>query len=246
MEAFQSAPYYKKIKQELYSRIQNGDWGEGDRLPSEKKLCEEFGVSRITVRQAIWYGVNEGFLETYPGKGTFVKKRKASRGFIKNKDFSTMIREMGKEPRSEILDYQTISSAIQNPKLIEIFDTKRIINLVILGLGDDEPSVYYSSFFPYELGTKMVEKAKERVSKKLPFSTYDLYGDGVGVAPSKAHQTYEAVQVDKRIAQILKIPFKSPGFLIKSVFYTLDDKPLEYREGVYRGDRFVFHVTREF
>lgn len=157
-----------------------------------------------------------------------------------------MIREMGKEPISRILEWRILSLTIGNPKLIEIFDTKKIVNLIILGLGDDEPSVYYSSYFPYELGIKIVEKAKERISKNLPFSTYDLYQDGVGVFPGKAHQTYEAIQVDKKIAGILKIPLRSAVFLIKSVFYTMDDKPLEYREATYRGDRFIFHVTREF
>lgn len=76
MEFLNATPYYKKIKQELNSRIQQGEWKEGDRLPSEKKLCEEFGVSRITIRQAILQGVNEGFLETYRGKARLLKRGK--------------------------------------------------------------------------------------------------------------------------------------------------------------------------
>ena len=241
-----SAPYYKQIKQEIYSRIQRGEWKEGDRIPSERKLCEQFGISRITVRQAISQAVNEGILKSYPGKGTFIIKKKASRGFFVNKDFSTMIRELGKEPRSKILESKKVTVTIENIRLTEIFDITQFVNLTILGLGDDEPLIYYSSYFPCELGEKMVEMAKQRVARGLPFSTYDLYKDNVGVFPSKAHQTYESVLANKKISKILNIPDTSPAFFIKSVFYTLDDKPLEYREATYRGDRFIFHAAREF
>lgn len=246
MKLLNSTPYYKQIREEFHSRIQKEQWMEGDRIPSERELCEEFGVSRITIRQAIGQAVNEGILETHPGKGTFVRKRKAGKGFMENISFSEMIRNLNKEPKSKILDCNTTSLTIKDSKLIELFGVRRSINLVILGLGDDEPLIVYSSFFPYELGLKVVEKAKERVSRSLPFSTYDLYQDGIGVFPSKAHQNYEAIQADRKIANILKIPLKSPLFLIKSIFYTFDDKPLEYREATYRGDSFIFHVKRVF
>jgi GntR family transcriptional regulator len=246
MKLSKSTPYYKQVKQEIYSRIQRGEWTEGDRIPSERVLCEQFQISRITVRQAISQAVNEGILKTYPGKGTFVIRKKASRGFFVNKDFSTMIRELGKEPRSRILESKTVTVNVVNYRLTEIFDASTFINLSILGSGNDEPLVYYSSYFPLDLGKKMIEKANQRVNGGLPFSTYDLYKDDVGVFPSKAHQTYESILANKTIAEILNIPETSAVFFIKSVFYMLENKPLEYREATYRGDRFIFHATREF
>ena len=246
MKLSNSTPYYKQIKQEIYSRIQCGEWKEGDRIPSERALCEQFDISRITVRQAISQAVNEGILKTYPGKGTFVIRKKASRGFFVNKDFSTMIRELGKEPQSRILGSKTVKVTVANYKLTEIFDRSRFINLSILGLGDNEPLIHYSSYFPLDLGERMVVKANQRVNSSLPFSTYDLYKDDVGVFPSKAHQTYESILAGNKISKILDIPKTSAVFFIKSVFYTLENKPLEYREATYRGDKFIFHATREF
>jgi GntR family transcriptional regulator len=128
---------------------------------------------------------------------------------------------------------------------MELFGNKDLINLVLLGLGNDEPLIIYSSFFPYDLGIIMVERAKAKVSNGAPFSSFDLY-DGTGVLPKKAYQSFEAVQAVGRTAHILKVPPNSPVFLIKSVFYSFDDIPIEYREAKYKGDRFVFRVKREF
>ena len=246
MRLLDSSPLYKQINDEFHSRIQNGLWKEGDRVPSERELCDEFSVSRITIRQAIAKAVNEGILETHPGKGTFVRKRKVARGFIRNTTFSEMISDMGKEPKTKILEYKTIPPTIENSKVFDLLGTSKLINLVILGIGDEEPSVVYSSFFPHQLGEKMIEKAKERVSKNLPFSTFDLYQDNVGVRPSKAHQTYEVTEADKETASFLQVPVNSALFLIKSIFYSFDGRALEYREAQYRGDRFIFHVIRTF
>ncbi|MBW1691884.1 MAG: GntR family transcriptional regulator [Deltaproteobacteria bacterium] len=222
-----SAPYYEQIKEEIYTRIQRGEWKEGERLPS--------GL-----------GVREGVLETRPGKGTFVKKRQVVRGFIKNTTFSEMIKEMGKKPSTKLLEYNIIRPSINNSMIIDLFQTERIGNLVILGLANEEPAILYSSYFHEELGAKIVKKAKTRILKGLPFSSYDLYEDEVRTYPKKARQTYEAIQAGKRISELLKIPRKSAVFLIKSIFYALDGKPIEYREATYRGDMFLFHVTREF
>src|SRR3546814_13223778 len=48
----QSLPAYQRIRDTLRAKIESGEYREGDRLPPESKLVEEFGVARMTVRQA--------------------------------------------------------------------------------------------------------------------------------------------------------------------------------------------------
>jgi GntR family transcriptional repressor for pyruvate dehydrogenase complex len=60
---------YAKLKQQLME----GVWQEGEKLPSESKLCEMFGVSRVTVRAAIQQLAILGLVQTKQGGGTFVK-----------------------------------------------------------------------------------------------------------------------------------------------------------------------------
>lgn len=63
----------EQVLSQMKEQILNGDWKEGEKIPSENQLCETFGVSRVTVRQAIQKLVAQGLLETRLGEGSFVK-----------------------------------------------------------------------------------------------------------------------------------------------------------------------------
>ena len=68
-------PLYLELYLQLKARIESGEYPEGSRLPSEKLLAEESGVSRITTKHALDQLVSEGYIKRYAGKGTFVQPR---------------------------------------------------------------------------------------------------------------------------------------------------------------------------
>jgi len=65
-------PLSKQIKEKLLEDIRKGRILPGEKIPSEEKLAEEFGISRMTVREAIIELINENLLFRMPGKGTFL------------------------------------------------------------------------------------------------------------------------------------------------------------------------------
>lgn len=65
-------PLYRQVYDQLALRISQGDWLEGDMLPSEWDLAAELQVSQGTVRKALGELVNDGFLYRQQGRGTFV------------------------------------------------------------------------------------------------------------------------------------------------------------------------------
>lgn len=65
-------PYYKHIYDDLLEKISSGKLNPGDKLPSEKELCDMFGVSRITSKKALELLAEEGRISRLPGKGSFV------------------------------------------------------------------------------------------------------------------------------------------------------------------------------
>jgi len=65
-------PVYYQIKHTIKNWILNREFNPGDKIPSENELAEKFNVSRLTVRQAISQLVQEGFLMSKRGEGTFV------------------------------------------------------------------------------------------------------------------------------------------------------------------------------
>ncbi|NJM94661.1 MAG: GntR family transcriptional regulator [Cytophagales bacterium] len=54
-------PFYQSVFQEMRQLILDGHYEAGDLLPSEKDLCERYGITRPTVRQALQELVNEGY-----------------------------------------------------------------------------------------------------------------------------------------------------------------------------------------
>jgi len=67
-----SIPLYHHLKNTLLAQIQSEKWESGELIPSEMELVRQFGVSRITVRQAIGDLVSTGYLVRQQGRGTFV------------------------------------------------------------------------------------------------------------------------------------------------------------------------------
>jgi DNA-binding LacI/PurR family transcriptional regulator len=69
-----SIPLYQRIYNDLVSRIKRGEYKDGDRIPSEKELAEEYSVSRITSKKALEMMAERGLIARAPGKGSFVKE----------------------------------------------------------------------------------------------------------------------------------------------------------------------------
>jgi len=65
-------PPYKQIKEYLLNNIKSGKYNPGDKIESENRLAEMFGVSRLTARKAVGELVQEGYFVRVQGMGTFV------------------------------------------------------------------------------------------------------------------------------------------------------------------------------
>ncbi|MGQ9648417.1 MAG: GntR family transcriptional regulator [Thermodesulfobacteriota bacterium] len=242
----ESTPLYRQLLKVLRRQIEEGKIKPEQQIPSERSLCEKYRVSRITVRQAIAELINEGLIYKKQGKGTYVQPKKVNQGLVRFVNFAKTVLELGLRPSTRILKSEIVPADVQTAKLLEIPLTSHILKLSLLGLGDEEPLVFYESSFPLSLGKKMAKEAMEMQKLKAPFSTYDLYNKAGVVLPRYVVQTFEATVADASVSMILKVKRGFPIFKITSIFQTNDSHPLEFRIALYRGDRYKFHITREF
>jgi len=72
-----SSRLYEQIVQQVEESIQKGSLKTGDKLPPERELAQQFGVSRTAVREAVKALREKGFVEAYPGRGTFIMETSA-------------------------------------------------------------------------------------------------------------------------------------------------------------------------
>lgn len=82
------APIYEQIIRQIKEMIMNGTLKEGDALPSMRFLAKELCISMITTKRAYEELERDGFIESYVGKGSFVKG--ANQDFIREKNCKEM------------------------------------------------------------------------------------------------------------------------------------------------------------
>ena len=73
-------PLYHQLKDSLLRAIEAGNWKEDQQLPNETRLAEHYGVSKITVRQALQELASMGYIRREQGRGTFVAQTRFIEG----------------------------------------------------------------------------------------------------------------------------------------------------------------------
>ena len=63
----------EQVYKQMQTLLIDGVWKNGEKLPSENELCEQFGVSRVTIRQAMQKLKALGLIETRTGSGSYVR-----------------------------------------------------------------------------------------------------------------------------------------------------------------------------
>lgn len=236
-------PLYIQLKDNIKKAIEDGELKPDNQIPSERELCNKYNVSRITVRQAIAEAVNEGLLYKIQGKGTFVKQSKIEQGLVKLTSFSKTLLNKGLKASSQVIKKDIIPINFQVANILNLDLSEQVVNMGVLGLANDESAVYYDSYFAFDIGMEMIKAAERRVKLNKAFSTYDLYED-VNIIIDTINQTIEAVNCNKEIAKLLKVPEGTALLVITSIIYSRDKKPIEFKTAMYKADKYRFHITR--
>lgn len=102
MDPVSSLPAYQRVKRYVLTRIQNGQWKEGDAIPAEEALARTFGVSRMTVNRAIRELSDEQIVERVQGSGTYVAQQKYQATLVEIRNIAEEIAARGHVHRSEL------------------------------------------------------------------------------------------------------------------------------------------------
>ena len=104
-------PLYHQVKDSLRERIDAHEWEPGMKIPTEKELAEEYGVSQITVKQALSRLSMEGLVERYQGRGTFVCQSPLVQDILTLAGFSASFAQAGIEIESRLIGTAVIPAS---------------------------------------------------------------------------------------------------------------------------------------
>jgi GntR family transcriptional regulator len=232
-----SVPLYLQVKNTLEAEIRDGKYGTDARLPSERELCEKFGVSRMTARQALKELERDGLVFSRVGKGTFVSEPKIDQQLRNLTGFSQDISTRGARPSSIVLSTQIIPANTHLATVLKLMQGAEVVELSRLRLSNELPLCIEIAHIPHYLCPNLL---------KYDFaheSLYAVFQRDYGQRLARAEQTMEASLATPRELEILQMTAPASVLRIERLTYNQNDTLLEYVVSAYRGDRYKFHLT---
>lgn len=228
------APLYARLRMAIRARIGAGEWRAGDQIPTIRQLGEAYGVSHITVVQALEMLARDGVIVRRQGKGVFVAQPTPDQPRLALRDFGEAPIEPGQTPNSRTLRLRCQPATADLVARLCLKDDEGVVLLERLRSLDGSPLGVQEAYFPERLVPGLVERGEPIES------LYGLLADAYWLLPTSAAETYLPITLGLREARLLDARPGAPAFLVERVTNDQHGRPIEFSRSVLRGDR--YHV----
>ncbi len=222
-------PLYIQFKDLLLTKIESGEWQPQHKLPSERSLCNKYGISRITVREAIKELTRDGLIESVPGKGNFVQY-KAIAEFKPSTSFTVATQMQGQVATSRLLNQEIIYAATGLVRELEIPLNTKVLMIHRVRFANGEPRIIQKAFIPLSYCTALAEHDFEKES------LYQVLENECQLILAKVKSSFEARLADETEAKLLNLTLPTAVLVIRQTNYLANGRPIEYCRSVYRAN----------
>lgn len=233
MNATRYQPHYRQIEQALRERI--ATLAPGERLPSDAELCAQFGVSRMTARNAMERLALDGLIRREPGRGSFVAAPPAHRRATRLMTFTQEMLRTGRVPGSRLLTRAVRPSTPTEAASLGIEAGDRVVHVRRVRLADGKPIALESAVL---LGVCAdVVMNADLVSGSLHETLART-----GFVLHRGTGTITAAAATADDASLLAIPLGSPLLVERRVIVDGHGRRIEATESRYAADRYGLEV----
>ena len=236
-----STPIYRQIAEAVGALLASGALPPGYVLPPERVLCAQFGISRMTLRQAMSLLDREGLINSRRGVGTVVTHSRLRKQLPEALSFSEEIRARGGRPESRLI---SLELAIPSPSVRDFFELQeqqKVYEVQRVRLKDGEPLAWELARIPERLcpGLERFDLARN--------SLYETLERSYGITIETWDEEISAEIPTSQQRKLLSSPARTAVLVINRKAYMEDGRPLELTRSVYRGDRYsaIAHSVRK-
>jgi GntR family transcriptional regulator len=218
-------PAHAQIETALEHAIERGRLSPGDRLPAERDLAERYGVSRMTLRQALGALEQRGRLTRSKGRygGTYVAEPKLE--LTGTSALSDQLRGLGVAAGARVL-----SAVERDAEPDEALLGARVFAIERVRLANGEPVAL-------ERGAYAADAFPGLLDQRLDGSLYELIRARYDEVPVRAVERLEPGLAHDDEATVLGVAPGAPVMLVERTAFSATGRPLERSRDVFRGDR---------
>jgi len=235
------AALHQQVTETIRGRIRSGVLRPGSRVPGERSLASELGVSRVTLRQALRTLELEGLLKAEggarwvpPDRGSPVEE--GATGLVSFTDLGVT---HGRTVSATVLKLVTRPTDVDEAELLQLAPGAPVHELVRLRSLDGIPILVDHSLIPAAL-TPGLEQLDFRAE-----SLYRVLAAKYGCAPVRAECAIESRTVQPAYAAHLGLDEHGPVLEIQQVTFDQAGRIVQWCRSVYRGDRYKFRAMLE-
>jgi len=230
-------PRYHRIADALRARIRDGVLAPGSRLPNQRRLAQEFGVTLMTLRQALEVLERERLIARRHGLGTFVASPSIDYDILQLRRLAGDLTAQGEAVLTRFLRARFTRWDRRAAEALGLGARGRLFVLERVRLVDGHPMSLQRSFLPRALGEE-VAKADLEVTPLHQVLEFKL-----GITIARARETISTIRIGRREARELGCPAGQPAFFSERVSYGADGAAVVFDRVYIPGDR--FRITRE-
>ncbi len=240
IDANSITPLYRQLTQLLRGQISSGAIADGARLPSEARLGEQYGVSRITIRQALADLERQGLLERAPGKGTFVRRRpRPIEGLTRLSGFSETAAAAGLEAGYQVLAAEERDVAPEIAERLTLPEPRAyVVERVLLANG--APVGMHASAIPRWLAEQVRPGALS--AEHLAHASLYAAIESAGVVLLRAIESLEPAFAGDDHGRRLELEPTALVQRVRRTVYDAEGRPVIYEADTYRPDAFTYRV----
>lgn len=234
-------PLYLQLKAALATRIADGLLQPSMPLPSERQLCNEFGVSRATVREALRELDREGLIRTVPGRGTFVTVPRADLTVkVSLAGFTEDVSRQGVNPTSTLLDARlVVSPTLDLIKALGLRPGDEVVKIERLRLINDIPLAMHTVYLQHRLCPQVLHHnlAQE--------SLFNILREEYGLMLVRAEEQIYAALANQREMELLNLPYPAAVLRTERTTFLDTGEVIEFALAVYCGEWYRLSMLLE-
>lgn len=223
-----SQPMYKMIESHVKELINSGDLNQGDLIPSEKQLSEEFNVTRMTVRSALNDLVKEGYITRRRGVGSIVLGSKIYDNISAVSGFTEEMNSKGHEVSNILVDLNVVEADEELAKQLNLTLGENVWEIKRVRLANKKRVSYMVTYMPLKLFTNLSKSHCEG-------SLYKFIEESCGYKIAMSEREVEAVLSTNELETHLKLSNTESILYIRQVSRLQNGDIFEYSHTYHNG-----------